>query len=594
VRGTGGPRDILPVLPMLAMSAGLYIPIVAALVVAWQRLSPWTLVLFLVPAAAAHRLYVLYHRERRLTAEVVTANAYLHRRDAILEAVSNTARRFLEPASLELAATEMLGELGRAAEAQHVCAYERASDGALTLRTSWSSAPGTPLPSAEELDAIAPVLAGRVQVGVLGLAGGDWSTAELDGLRAAAGILGAAIARAQTEEQLRSRDEQLRQSQKMEAIGRLAGGIAHDFNNLLTAIGGYAEMLVGSLADDDPRRRDAAEVRGAALRASALTGQLLAFSRKQVLAPEVVDVNTVLTESKRLLERVLGEDVDLSLQLDPALAQIVADPIQLHQIVLNLAVNARDAMPTGGRLVVRTANVGGRALTGGAAVLLEIADTGHGMDTATLERVFEPFFTTKEPGRGTGLGLATVHGIVEQSRGRIEVESEPGRGTVFRVYFPTSEGAEPAASPPLPRPLGGTETILLVEDEATVRRLAARILRDRGYTVVEAVDAEEALAVSDGHTGVIDLLLTDVVMPGLSGRELAERITKRRLFTTVVFMTGYTEDAIVHRGLYAASTVVAKPFTPDGLARAVREALDASRTRPVGAGSPPAGQPPRR
>jgi signal transduction histidine kinase/ActR/RegA family two-component response regulator len=570
VRRKGGLRDVIPLLPMLATSGAAYAPIVAGLVLAYERISPWTLVLFLVPGIAAHRLLVLNQREKGLSADLALANDALRRRDAILESVSAAGRRFLEAKELDEAVGRMLAELGRAAEAERVFVHETIG-GEARLRWSWPA--GVDAGSAESLQLI-PIDAGKQRFGTVGFAarpgGREWSAGELDGLGAGAGILGAAIERQRAEEALRTRDEQLLQAQKMEAIGRLAGGIAHDFNNMLTGIGGYADLLVASLAPDDARRSDATEIRKAADRATELTRQLLAFSRKQVLAPELLDLNAFVTDSSGLLRRLLGENVELSLQLDGRRCQVVADPGQLQQIILNLTVNARDAMPDGGRLSLKTASLGG------AGTLFEIADTGHGMDAATRERIFEPFFTTKDIGKGTGLGLATVHGIVEQSGGRVEVESRPGEGSIFRVYFPVTEIE---ASPPLPAvvggPSGGTETILLVEDERIVRLLAARVLRECGYTVLEAACAEDALAMSESHEGVIDLLLTDVVMPGASGLELATRMTARRLFTGVLFMSGYAEEALsLEASARAGAAFITKPFTADGLARAVREALE--------------------
>jgi signal transduction histidine kinase len=471
LRGTGGLRDILPVAPALAMSTALYAPLVALLVFAYDRTSPWTLVLFVIPALAAHRLLVLYQRERALSAELTAANAHLHRRDAILQTVSAAARRFLETTSFDDAVQELLAELGDAAEADHV-AVLGTEDGQIVLRHSWSRAGAEPLAPLvqggprEGVDAFVPVVAGQEDWGLIGFPARsderEWSTAEVDGLRAAAGILGAAIERRRAEEELRARDEQLRQSQKMEAVGRLAGGIAHDFNNLLTVIAGYSDSLLLGLEADHAARADALAIRGAARRAAALTGQLLAFSRKQVLAPEILDLNDVLREAGMLLQRLLGDDIELTVELDEHLAPILADPGHLQQIVLNLAINARDAMSQGGRLLVRTANADAAAAGQASAVLLEVVDTGHGMDAATRERIFEPFFTTKDIGKGTGLGLAMVHGIVEESGGRIEVDSEPEHGTAFRIYFPVAADdpdpdAGPAAPPEGSETTGGDE-----------------------------------------------------------------------------------------------------------------------------------------
>jgi signal transduction histidine kinase/CheY-like chemotaxis protein len=583
IRGTGGLDDIVPVIPTLVLSATLYAPLVAALVLAYERISPWTLVLFLIPSIAAHRLLVLYRRQRSLVEEIASANAHLRRRDAMLEAVSDAAQRFLEPSSLEQAVEQMLADLGAAAEADHVCVLEDSGE-AIALRYAWSAAGADPLPKPATIAAegtFVPIVAGHQRWGQIGFprrADGEWPQAIVEGLRAAAGLLGAAIERRRAEEEIRARDDQLRQAQKMEAIGRLAGGIAHDFNNLLTAIDGYSSFLLSATNLDDPRHADALEIHKAAERAADLTRQLLAFSRKQTHAPEIVDLNDVLRENDVLLRRLLGEHVELELKLDDAVAPILADPSHLQQLVLNLAVNARDAMPEGGRLLLRTASIAGGTASEETSVLLEVADTGHGMDEETRGRIFEPFFTTKEIGKGTGLGLATVHGIVEQSGGRIEVESEPGRGTVFRISFPTSAGKpSPAAEDALPPPGGGSETILLVEDEATVRELASRILRGSGYSVLEAASADEALVLVERNEGRVDLLLTDVVMPRTSGRELAEELASRGAFRGLVFMSGYTADpAIAALRSSGEAGFLAKPFTPDDLLRIVREALDAA------------------
>src|SRR5881396_2756065 len=356
----------------------------------------------------------------------------------------------------------------------------------------------------------------------------------------------------------RQLEEQLRQSQKMEAVGQLAGGIAHDFNNLLTAILGSTQLLLHNTPSGDPRREDAEEIRHAGLRAAELTRQLLAFSRRQVLAPKVLDVNSVVAHMDRMLRRLLGEDVELATSLDPAAGAVNADPGQLEQVLLNLAVNARDAMPGGGRLSIETTRVTlhdehverRHRMPAGDYVCLAVADTGVGMDETTQAHLFEPFFTTKEVGKGTGLGLATVYGIVKQSGGYIWVYSEAGHGTTVKIYLPRVPGV--AESPvPAPEPQqarGGDETVLLVEDAAPVRTLARRSLEARGYRVLEAADGPSALQLSARHPGGIDILGTYVVMPGMSGRELAERLAPERPSMKVLYTSGYTDDAMVPRG----------------------------------------------
>jgi hypothetical protein len=380
-------------------------------------------------------------------------------------------------------------------------------------------------------------------------------------------------------------EEQLRQSQKMEAVGQLAGGIAHDFNNLLTAILGSTQLLLHNTPPDDPRREDAEEIRNAGLRAAELTRQLLAFSRRQVLAPKVLELNAVVANMERMLRRLLGEDVELATTLDPATGAVSADPGQLEQVLLNLAVNARDAMPGGGRLSVGTSRLAiteehverRHRLPPGDYACLAVTDTGVGMDDATQAHLFEPFFTTKEVGKGTGLGLATVYGIVKQSGGYIWVYSEPARGTTVKVYLPRVPGVAEAAAPaPVPTVVrGGHETVLLVEDAAPVRTLARRSLEARGYRVLDASDGPAALELSARHTGGIDLLVTDVVMPGMSGRELAERLAPQRPGMKVLYTSGYTDDAMVRQGVLTAGVAfLQKPFVPDTLARKVRDVLD--------------------
>jgi PAS domain S-box-containing protein len=381
----------------------------------------------------------------------------------------------------------------------------------------------------------------------------------------------------------RELEAQLRQSQKMEAVGRLAGGIAHDFNNLLTVITGRAQLMQARLRPDTAEYRDVKLVRTTAERAGMLTRQLLAFSRKQVLRPQVLDLNDVVAQVEPLLRRLIGEDIELAVAPDPGLGRTKADPGQIEQVIINLAVNARDAMPEGGRLTIETANVeldeayAARHLgiRPGGHVMLAVSDTGIGMDEATRSRVFEPFFTTKEPGKGTGLGLATVYGIVQQSGGSVHLYSEPGHGTSFKIYLPlVKEDLAVSEAPPETEVAGGREIILLVEDESEVRALSRDILKALGYTVLEAQDPEEAMLRADQHPGPIDLLLTDVIMPRMSGRVLAERLSPQRPEMRTLYMSGYTDDAIVHHGvLPSGAPFVEKPFTPDGLARKVREVL---------------------
>jgi PAS domain S-box-containing protein len=367
-------------------------------------------------------------------------------------------------------------------------------------------------------------------------------------------------------------ETQLGQAQKMEAVGRLAGGIAHDFNNLLTAISGYSEFLISGTAD--PRlRRHAEEIKRAAGRAAGLTGQLLAFSRRQVLNPRVLDLNATVVDMDMMLRRVIGEDVELVAMLDPGLAPVRADPTQLEQVILNLVVNARDAMPNGGSMTIETANV--TADEGAAFVELRLTDTGIGMGPAELRQLFDPFFTTKEG--GTGLGLATVYGIVDQSGGRIEVESSPGLGASFRILLPAAADAvdAPEPEPQAPAPASGEETVLLVEDEAIVRRLVAEILESNGYAVLQAGDGPSALELLRRHTGGVDLLLTDVVMPGMSGPDVAAAVATMRPGTHVLYISGYTDSAIDHHGvLEPGIAYLPKPFSADDLSRKVREVLD--------------------
>ncbi|HWQ15669.1 MAG TPA: response regulator [Roseiflexaceae bacterium] len=376
-------------------------------------------------------------------------------------------------------------------------------------------------------------------------------------------------------------ENQFYQAQKMEAIGRLAGGVAHDFNNLLTAIIGYSDLLLGDMGPGDGRRADVEEIRRAAERASALTRQLLAFSRKQILAPQVLDLNAVVTNIDKMLRRLIGEDIVLTIVLDPALGHVKADPGQLEQVIVNIVVNARDAMPRGGQLTIATANVdlSPRAaahhisLPPGRYVTLAVEDTGMGMDAETRAQIFEPFFTTKERGKGTGLGLSTVYGIVKQSGGDIEVESEPGQGTTFRIYLPRVD--EPAAAAAQERPAvppHGTETILLVEDEEGVRTLLQKLLERSGYTVLAAPRGEVALEIAARHAGPIHLVITDVVMPGMSGRDLVQSLLALRPAMRALYISGYSTGALQLPHPPDAA-LLQKPFRTDDLLRRVREVL---------------------
>jgi CheY-like chemotaxis protein len=404
-------------------------------------------------------------------------------------------------------------------------------------------------------------------------------------LQGLGGQLGVFLERRSAEQALRERDEQLRQAQKMEAIGRLAGGVAHDFNNLLTAIIGYGDLMLVSLREADPLRRDLVEIKKAATRAASLTQQLLAFSRKQVLEPRMLVLNDVVTGMDRMVRRLIGEDIDLVLDLDPALGAALADPGQVEQVLMNLVVNARDAMPRGGRLTVRTANASPEAAVpsmcgeapAGPHVVLEVADAGSGIDAETLPHLFEPFFTTKEQGKGTGLGLSTVYGIVSQSGGAITVDSAPGQGTTFRVYLPRVERSrgQPEPAGPAAAPTRGSETVLVVEDEEMVRELTCRTLERNGYRALRAANGGEALLTCERLEGPIHLMVTDVVMPQMSGPELAARLRQVRGEMKVLYMSGYAGDALVPHGIGEwGSKFLPKPFTPDALIRKVREVLD--------------------
>jgi PAS domain S-box-containing protein len=380
-------------------------------------------------------------------------------------------------------------------------------------------------------------------------------------------------------------EARLRQSQKMEAIGRLAGGIAHDFNNLLTVVTGYSDQLVAELNGQAPLQRAAEAIRAAASRASGLTRQLLAFSRRQMLAPRPLDVNAVVTDMDKLLRRLIGEDIRLVLNLAPGTARVKADPSQIEQVVMNLAINARDAMPGGGTLTIETAvedldasfAATHAGLVPGRYVMLSVEDNGCGMDAATMAHLFEPFFTTKEIGKGTGLGLCTTYGIVKQSDGYIYASSEVGKGTQFAVCLPCLEAAEQAAAAEqaLCNPPRGSATLLVVEDEDDVRRLVCETLRTCGYLVIEASSGAAAVRAVERHGGRIDLVVTDVVMPEMNGWDVAANVRRISAGTKVMFMSGHVQHPALDRRLPASALpLLAKPFTAHQLARAVREALD--------------------
>jgi len=380
-------------------------------------------------------------------------------------------------------------------------------------------------------------------------------------------------------------EDQLRQAQKMEAIGRLAGGMAHDFNNQLTVIKGYCDLLLEGTAEDDPARESLGEIRRASVRAERLTGQLLAFSRRQMLRPERINLNQVVAGIRDLVARMVGEDIELSVTPAGDLGDVEADRSQVEQAIMNLVVNARDAMPDGGSLTIETANVkldadqagdhpGARP---GPHAMLAISDTGTGMDEQTRRSIFDPFFTTKEVGKGTGLGLSMVYGFVTQSGGAISVDSEPGRGTTFRIYLPCLEASATPSLAPQPDDacLRGTETVLVVEDDDAVRQFIVRVLRQYGYNVVAAAGADEAIALDRRHGGRIHLLLTDVVMPRVRGPELARRLLKGRADLRVLYVSGYTGETMAQRGmLQPGADLLAKPFTSEQLARKTRRVLD--------------------
>jgi PAS domain S-box-containing protein len=388
-------------------------------------------------------------------------------------------------------------------------------------------------------------------------------------------------------------EDQLRQAQKMEAVGMLAGGVAHDFNNLLTIITGYSQLILNSIRPEDPNRHSVEQIMKAGERAAALTKQLLAFSRRQVLQAKVLDLNKLVGSLATMLRRLIGEDVDLRLVLPPDLGRVSADPSQIEQVLMNLVVNARDAMPKGGILTIETNNVcldetyvsRHSSVKPGQYILLGVSDTGAGMDQATLARLFEPFFTTKGTGKGTGLGLSTVFGIVKQSGGSVEVYSEPGHGTSVKVYLPRiDQPVSVEAKSERKTVMRGSETILLVEDDEMVRTLVRETLQREGYQILDAPGPLEARRISEQHKGAIQLMITDVVMPKVNGRELAEQLGKRRPDMRVLYMSGYTDNAIMNSGVLEKDVAfIQKPFTPAVMAEKVRDVLESdSRTHKAG------------
>jgi two-component system cell cycle sensor histidine kinase/response regulator CckA len=388
-------------------------------------------------------------------------------------------------------------------------------------------------------------------------------------------------------------EEQLVVSQKMEAVGLLAGGVAHDFNNLLGVVMGYSDLVLDSFPPDDPRGHQVQQIKKAGLRATSLTRQLLAFSRKQIFQPRILDINALVTDFNKMLGRMVGEDIELVCNLKPGLGQIKADPGQIEQVIMNLVVNSRDAMPTGGKLIIETSNADldeaycqvHPAVEPGRYVMVAVSDTGAGMDAKTQTHIFEPFFTTKELGKGTGLGLATVYGVVKQSGGYIWVYSEVGKGTTFKIYLPrTDEPVQTVVAMDRGKPelLRGSETILLVEDAESLRELTRMLLENNGFTVLVAENGTEAIELAEHKDQPIHLLLTDVVMPGMSGRELANYLTAKRPDMSVIYMSGYTNDAIAHHGVLDSGIVlIEKPFSQETLIRKLREVLDRTEKVPA-------------
>jgi PAS domain S-box-containing protein len=442
-----------------------------------------------------------------------------------------------------------------------------------------------------------PLIVEGELVGVAGLfAQQPLSEFTLKALSTAADSVALGIKRKKAEKDLKLRDEQLRQAQKMEAVGQLAGGVAHDFNNLLGVITGYSELLLRNLSAQDPRRARLDHILQAAQRAASLTRQLLAFGRRQILEPRVLDLNELVTDFDKLLRRVIGENIQLVKVCDEELGRVKADPGQIEQVIMNLAVNARDAISGAGRLIIETANVEldeayARNRVGvepGAYVMLAVSDTGHGMDADTRSHIFEPFFTTKEPGKGTGLGLATVYGIVKQSGGHIHVYSEPGRGSTFKVYLPrVYEGPERRRAELAGTAPTGSETVLLVEDETPLREMIREVLELNGYRVLAAADPAAAIDAVQSHSGPIGLVVTDVVMPQKSGRDLADELRALRPEARVLYMSGYTDQIISEQDVLAPGAFfLAKPFTTEALLRKIRDVLEAPGSSDERVGAP--------
>jgi two-component system cell cycle sensor histidine kinase/response regulator CckA len=412
----------------------------------------------------------------------------------------------------------------------------------------------------------------------------DWTATEVDILQTFVERCWATIEQRAAAAKLREKDDQLRHAQKLEAVGHLAGAVAHDFNNVLSVVLTYSQLIAGSLDDADPLRPDLDEIQRAGERASELTRQLLAFSRKQMMRPRVVDLGQIATGLEKMLRRLLSDEIQFAVVGEPGLGKVMADPGQIEQVLMNLVVNARDAMPAGGSLTIETRNaviapddpITQVEAVPGSYVALAVADTGHGIDAATRSHIFEPFFTTKELGKGTGLGLSTVYGIVRQSGGHITVATEVGAGTTFTVYLPRIDlpVAPDVAEVPVPASLRGTETILVVEDDVQVRGVMKSILKRSGYDVIVADTSGDAILICEQHAAPIHLLVTDVVMPRLSGRELAGRLVALRPSLRVIYVSGYAEDAIIRHGMHEPGIeFLAKPIRPDALLRKVREVL---------------------